>query len=138
MTSILKAYIIEISCSIFLSFRKNVNKNIDITTTNILFNLLDFDCLKKTDIYCLFDPPIIRKLEIKFNETFSLEALQYIVKTFDFLSFFSNIISCNIKFVDFDQYFPVFSFPENILNISIKFLILKIVTGLVTNPINDI
>jgi len=109
-----------------------------VTTANVLFSLLDFDRFEEADIYRLFGPPVTGKLETESGETPGSEAPRYIVKTLDFLSSPSNIISRDIRLVDFDQCFPVSSPPENMLGTPIEFLAPEVAAGLAASPASDV
>lgn len=79
----------------------------------------------------------MEKLETQSSEIARPEVLRYIVEAFDFLSSSSNIISHNIKLIDFDQCFLVQSLPKEMLGIPPENLVSKVAVGLPavsTNP----
>ncbi|WEW58184.1 hypothetical protein PRK78_003652 [Emydomyces testavorans] len=110
----------------------------DVTTANILFSLSDFDRFTEADIYDLFGPPATGELETESGETPGPEAPRYIVKTLDFLSSPINIITHDIKLVDFDQCFPVSSPPKRMLSTPLEFLAPEVAVGLAASPASDV
>jgi len=94
--------------------------------------------LREDDIYRLFGRPIIGKLETESGEAIGPEAPQYVVKGIDFLSSSTNIISPNIRLVDFDQCFLASSPPEKILGTPLDFLAPEVAVGQAAGPASDI
>src|SRR4051794_37522848 len=94
----------------------------DVTTGNILLRLLDIDRFGEVDIYRLFGRPTTGELETESGEATGPEAPRCIVEGLDFLSSTSNIISPDIKLIDFDQCFPISSPPEKLLGTPLDFL----------------
>lgn len=114
------------------------NRRLDVTTANILFGLEDFDRFEEGDIYRLFGQPKTGELETESGETAGPEAPRYIVKALDFLSSPSNIISHDIKLIDFDQCFPVQSPPKEMLGIPPENLAPEVAVGLPAGPPSDV
>ncbi|KAM7187460.1 Protein kinase-like domain containing protein [Rhypophila sp. PSN 637] len=110
----------------------------DVTTDNILFGLSDFDRLEESDIYDLFGPPATGKLKTESGEPTGLEAPRYIVKALDFLSSNSNIITHDIKLIDFDQCFPASSPPNKMLATPYESLAPEAAAGFPASPASDI
>ncbi|KAI0399302.1 kinase-like protein [Xylaria palmicola] len=110
----------------------------DITTANILFELLDFDQLGEGGIYRLLEPPVTGVLETESGEPTGPEAPQYIVKNLDFLSSTSNIISNDVRLIDFDECFSISSPPERMLKIPPEFLAPEVAVGLPAGLASDV
>ena len=99
---------------------------------------MDFDRFEEADIYDLFGPPATGELKTESGETPGPEAPRYIVKTVDFLSCPLNIISHDIKLVDFDQCFPVSSPPKRMPGTPVGFLAPEVAAGLAASPASDV
>lgn len=76
-------------------------------------------------------------LETESGEATGPEAPRYIVKTLDFLSSKSNIISNDVRLIDFDQCFPISSPPEKMLGTPVEFLAPEVAVGLPASPGSD-
>ncbi|KJZ72113.1 hypothetical protein HIM_08486 [Hirsutella minnesotensis 3608] len=110
----------------------------DVTTGNLLLDILDIDHYGEDDIYRLFGHPVTGVLETESGITAGPEAPRYIVKSVDFLSTTSNIICPKVKLIDFDQCFPISSPPKKMLGTPIEFLAPEVAIGMVASPASDI
>lgn len=108
------------------------------TTSNIVFALLDIDQYTEDAIYRLFGAPQKEPLKTESGETPGLEAPEYIVKALDFVSSQENIISKDVRLIDFDQIFPITSPHLTILGTPVEFLALEVAVGLEAGPASDV
>jgi serine/threonine-protein kinase SRPK3 len=99
---------------------------------------LDFDQYTEGDIYRQFGNPEKQSLETETGKTPGPECPKYIVKAIDFLSSKENIISKDIKLIDFDQSFPVTSPPETLLGTPAEWLAPEIAVGHKPSPASDV
>ncbi|KAG4428671.1 hypothetical protein IFR05_015846 [Cadophora sp. M221] len=109
-----------------------------LTTANIMFRVEEFDCYTENDIYRLFGKPETGSLETESGETPGAEAPRYIVKSLDFLSSETDIISNDISLIDFDQAFLVSSPPGEMLATPIEFLAPEVAVGRPASPASDV
>ena len=111
----------------------------DLTTANIVFTLLNFDQYTEDDIYRQFGNPVQQSPETESGETpAGPECPKYVVKAIDFLSAEENIISKDIRLIDFDQSFPVTSPPEDLLGTPAEWLAPVIAVGHKPSPASDV
>jgi serine/threonine protein kinase len=133
-----RACVMEVSDPILKPVSGRAANRLDVTTANILFCLEDFDRLGEDDIYHLFGRPKTGELETQSGETAGPEAPRYIVEALDFMSSPFNIISHDIKLIDFDQCFPVQSPPKEMLGIPPENLAPEVAVGQPAGPPSDI
>jgi serine/threonine-protein kinase SRPK3 len=99
---------------------------------------LDIDRYTESDIYRLFGTPETAPLEAHSGETPGPGAPSYIVKSLDFLSSEESVISKDVRLIDFDQFFPVSSPPEDMLGTPVEFLAPEVAVGLKASPASDV
>ncbi len=118
-------------------FGKLANRRPDITTGNLVLGLLDLDCFGEDDIYRLFGRPKTGELETESGEATGPEAPRYIVQAIDFLSCQYNMITPDVKLIDFDQCFPISSPPEKLLGTPLEFMAPEVAGGVAAGPASD-
>ncbi|KAK0108045.1 hypothetical protein ONS95_002870 [Cadophora gregata] len=109
-----------------------------LTTANIVFRVENFDRYTENDIYRLFGKPETGPLETESGETPGAEAPRYIVKSLDFLSSETDLISNEISLIDFDQAFLASSPPEEMLATPIEYLAPEVAVGRAASPASDV
>jgi serine/threonine-protein kinase SRPK3 len=103
-----------------------------------VFRVVEFDRYTEDDIYRLFGKPETGPLETESGETPGAEAPRYIVKSLDFLSSETDIISNDISLIDFDQAFLVSSPPGKMLATPMEFLAPEVAVGRPASPASDV
>lgn len=114
------------------------NRALDVTTGNLLLNVVNIDRYNETEIYDLFGRPVTGVLETENGEVAGPEAPRYIVRNLDFLSGPSTIFEPNIKLMDFDQSFPIASPPSKMLGTPLEFLAPEVALGFEASPASDV
>lgn len=99
---------------------------------------MHIDRFTENDLYRLFGKPETAPLELESGETPGPEAPRYIVKPLDFLSSMENILSTDVRLIDFDQSFPISSPPENMLGTPVEFLAPEVAVGFNASPASDV
>ncbi|KAK2589943.1 hypothetical protein QQS21_012377 [Conoideocrella luteorostrata] len=110
----------------------------DVTTGNLLLGISDINYYDEDGIYRLFGRPVIGALETESGEIPGPEAPRYIVKSMDFLSASSSIVTSDVTIVDFDQSFPISSPPKELLGTPIDFLAPEVAVSLAASPASDV